>query len=355
MTRIRLIPNFCAGLILSLGLVAQAQAKPKREPPPKPLGTRPALVAFANDLAAAEGWDAAQLRRQLAAARNLPKVRQLILPASTPAAKNWTAYRERFIEPRRIEAGMAFWAAHEDALARAQSRYGVPAEVIMGILGVETFYGRITGGFKVLDALATLAFDFPDAHPRAADRQAFFRSELAEFLRLTREQGLDPADVRGSYAGALGWPQFMPGSWRKYAVDFDGDGHINLLASPVDAIGSIAHYLAAYGWKPDLPTHYGVTLPADPSERARLLAPDIKPTFSVADLLAAGAEPSGVARNHVGPLAVIELHNGGEPPTLLLGTENFWVVTRYNWSAYYALAVIELGEAVKAARRQPQG
>jgi membrane-bound lytic murein transglycosylase B len=337
----------CAAL---LALSLTAHAKPRREPPPKPLGTRPALVAFANELAAAEGWDAAQLRRQLAAASNLPRVKQLILPASAPAAKNWTAYRERFIEPRRIEAGLSFWAEHEDALARAQSRYGVPAEIIMGILGIETFYGRITGGFKVLDALATLAFDFPDVHPRAADRQAFFRSELAEFLRLTREQGLDPTDVRGSYAGALGWPQFMPGSWRKYAVDFDGDGHINLLASPVDAIGSIAHYLAAYGWKAGQPTHYGITLPADPAVRARLLAPDIKPTFTAADLLAVGAEPTGAARNHEGLMAVIELHNGGEPSTLLLGTENFWVVTRYNWSAYYALAVIELGEAVGRAR-----
>ncbi|MDR7295268.1 membrane-bound lytic murein transglycosylase B [Pelomonas aquatica] len=353
MTRIRPILHLCAGLALALSVAAHA--KPRREPPPRPLGTRPALVAFANDLAAAEGWDAAQLHRQLAAASNLPKVRQLILPATTQTAKNWNAYRDRFIEPKRIEAGVAFWAEHEAALAKAERQYGVPAEVIMGILGVETFYGRITGGFKVLDALATLAFDFPAAHPRAADRQAFFRSELAEFLRLTREQGLDPTDVRGSYAGALGWPQFMPGSWRKYAVDFDGDGHINLLASPADAIGSIAHYLAEFGWKPGQPTHYGVTLPVDPAERARLLAPDIKPTFSVAELLAAGAEPTGAARNHVGPLAVIELHNGGEPPTVVLGTENFWVVTRYNWSAYYALAVIELGEAVKAALRQPPG
>lgn len=341
--------------LLAVGLAVSAQAKPKREPPPKPLGTRPALVAFANELAAAEGWDAAALRRQLAAARNLPRVKQLILPATTQTAKNWTAYRERFIEPRRIDAGVAFWALHEDALLRAESAYGVPAEIVMGILGVETFYGRITGGFPVLDALATLAFDFPAAHPRAAERQAFFRGELAEFLKLTREQGLKPADVRGSYAGALGWPQFMPGSWRKFAVDFDGDGHINLLTSPVDAIGSIAHYLAGYGWKPGQPTHFhDVTLPVDPAERARLLAPDIKPTFTAAELLAAGAEPAAGARAHTGPLAVIELHNGGDPPTVVLGTENFWAVTRYNWSAYYALAVIELGQAVGRARTAPR-
>ncbi|MFT7723880.1 MAG: lytic murein transglycosylase B [Roseateles sp.] len=348
------LPALTLALAAALATPAAHAAKPRREPPPKPLGTRPALVAFADDLAAAEGWDAAALRRQLAAARNLPQVRQLILPATTHTAKNWAAYRDRFIEPRRLAAGAAFWAAHREALARAEAQYGVPAEVIVGIMGVETFYGRITGGFQVLDALATLAFDFPAAHPRAAERQAFFRAELAEFLRLAREQGLDAAELRGSYAGALGWPQFMPGSWRRYAVDFDGDGRINLLASPVDAIGSVAHYLAAFGWKPGLPTHYGVTLPADADARARLLAPDIRPTFTAAELQAAGAGLPAAAQAHDGPLAAIELHNGGQqPPTVILGSENFWVVTRYNWSAYYALAVIELGQAVKAQLATP--
>ena len=318
---------------------------------PQPLGPRTNLLAFADALAAAEGWDASALRRQLASAQLLPKVRQLILPAATGTAKNWAAYRDRFIEPRRVEAGLAFWAAHEAALARAESTYGVPAEIVIGILGVETFYGRITGGFSVLDSLATLAFDFPTAHPRAADRQAFFRAELAEFLRLTRAEGLDPATVKGSYAGALGWPQFMPGSWRRFAVDFDGDGHIDLIGNPDDAIGSIAHYLAEFGWKPGEATHYSVKLPADPITRRRLLAPDIKPHITAAELVEAGAEPSEAARDHVGPLAVIELQNGKAAPTVLLGTQNFWVVTRYNWSAYYALAVIELGQAVKAKRQ----
>lgn len=339
-------------LLVSLLLACSAHAKPKREPPPKPLGTRPALVAFANELAAAEGWDAAALRRQLAAARNLPKVKQLILPAAVGTAKKWAAYRDRFIEPKRIAAGLAFWAEHEAALVRAESTYGVPASVILGIIGVETYYGRITGGFQVLDSLATLAFDFPAAHPRAAERQAFFRSELAEFLRLARASGLDPATVKGSYAGALGWPQFMPGSWRKHAVDFDGDGRIDLIASPVDAIGSVAHYLVEYGWKHGQATHYSIRLPADPVTRQRLLAPDIKPTFTAAELFEAGAEPSEAARDHVGPMAVIELQNGpDQAPSVLLGTENFWVVTRYNWSAYYALAVIELGAAINAQRQ----
>jgi membrane-bound lytic murein transglycosylase B len=342
-----------APLLLAL-CVAAAQAKPPRAkplPPPEPLGARPAIVAFADELAAREQWDAAALREQLSQALDLPRVKQLILPAATGTAKNWAAYRDRFIEPKRLAAGAAFWAEHEAALARAESRYGVPAEVIVGIIGVETFYGRMTGGFKVLDALATLAFDFPAEHPRATERQAFFRNELAEFLKLCRENGLDPAEVRGSYAGALGWPQFMPGSWRRHAVDFDGDGHIDLMASPVDAIGSVAHYLSEYGWKPGQTTHYTVKLPADPRERARLLAPDIKPTFTAAELAAAGAQPSEAAREHDGLMAVIELQNGPrKPSTVLLGTQNFWAVTRYNWSAYYALAVIELGRAVKARR-----
>lgn len=339
-------------LCLLMALCAASHAKPKREPPAKPLGTRPAIVAFADELAADQGWDASALLKQLAAARNLPQVRQLILPAATPAAKNWAAYRARFIEPRRIEAGLVFWARYGDALERAQATYGVPAEIILGVIGVETFYGRITGGFPVLDALATLAFDFPAAHPRAAERQAYFRGELAEFLRLTREQGLDASQVRGSYAGALGWPQFMPGSWRRYAVDFDGDGHINLMTSPVDAIGSVAHYLAEHGWQRGLPTHFtGLALPDAPAERARLLAPDIKPSFSASELRAAGATLPEQAQDALGPLAVVQLHNGGAAPSVVLGTQNFWVVTRYNWSAYYALAVIELGAALAQARQ----
>ncbi len=162
-------------LLASLLLAATVHAKPRHakvEPPPQPLGPRPAVIAFADDLAAAQNWDAAALREQLSQALDLSRVKQLILPAATGTAKNWTAYRDRFIEPRRLEAGVAFWNEHEAALTRAESQYGVPAEVIVGIIGVETFYGRITGGFKVLDALATLAFDFPAEHPRAGRRSS---------------------------------------------------------------------------------------------------------------------------------------------------------------------------------------
>lgn len=343
---------FCA-LAGVLALVLSAHAAPRhppRLPPPAPFGPEPALLQFADELAQQEGWDAAALREQLSQAQRLPRVRQLILPAAPGAAKDWAAYSARFIEPKRIAAGVAFWQENEAALARAEVQYGVPADVIVGILGVETFYGRLTGGFKALDALATLGFDFPAEHPRALARQSFFRAELADLLRLARESGLDASAVQGSYAGALGWPQFMPGSWRRHAVDFDGDGRRDLINSPVDAIGSIANFLVAHGWQRGVLTDYSISLPRDRATRERLLKPDIEPTWRAAELVALGAKPSEAALDHAGLLAVVALQNGRhKPPTVRLGTENFQALTRYNQSAYYAFAVIDLGRAVRRA------
>ncbi len=303
---------------------------------------------------AAERLDLPQewVRRQISQGQRLPRVEQLILPAPSPTAKNWAAYRSRFIEPRRIEAGLQFWQRHEATLSRAEQTYGVPASIIVGILGVETLYGQHMGGFRVLDALATLAFDFPQAHPRAAERQAFFRDELGHFLRLTERSGSDPQSWRGSYAGALGLPQFMPSSWARYAVDFDGNGHIDLFNSTADAIGSVANYFQAFQWKPGLATHYPVTVTAGQTDMDALLAPDILPTFSVERFQAKGALLEGAALQHAGPLALIELRNGTAAPSYVAGTENFYAVTRYNWSSYYAMAVIELGQTVAERRRQ---
>jgi len=320
-------------------------------PASQPLGPRADVLLFARELAEAEGWDVGMLSAQLTAAQDLTRVKQLILPPVSGTAKNWTAYRERFVEPKRIDAGAAFWDANAATLARAESRYGVPAEIIVGIIGVETFYGRVTGGFKVLDALATLAFDFPPQHPRATERQAFFRQELADFLRLCHEQDLDPTAVRGSYAGALGLPQFMPGSWRRHAVDFDGDGHIDLINNPADAIGSVANFLVQHGWQPGMLTHYTVAVPVDTAQRARLLAADILPSFTAAQFAAAGAVLSEAGQLHTGPLALIELQNGAAAPQYYAGTANFYALTRYNWSSYYAMSVIELGRAVRARRQ----
>ncbi|MBL8327943.1 MAG: lytic murein transglycosylase B [Rubrivivax sp.] len=305
------------------------------------------VLRFAAELAERRGWDRAWVERQLGQARQLAVVQRLIMPAPAGTAKNWAAYRARFIEPRRIQAGMAFWDAHASALERAQARYGVPAELVVGIIGVETFYGRIMGDFRALDALATLSFDFPTGR---RDRTPFFRSELEELLAFARRENIEPGSLKGSFAGALGLPQFMPGSINRHAVDFDGDGHIDLIANPVDAIGSVAHYLAAFGWQRGMPTHYEVTPPADEAARAVLLGPDILPSFSAAQMQELGAQLPPAARLHEGPMALVLLENGGAAPSYVAGTQNFYAVTRYNWSSYYALAVIDLGAEIARAR-----
>ncbi|MBN8509032.1 MAG: lytic murein transglycosylase B [Burkholderiales bacterium] len=284
---------------------------------------------------------------QLAQARLQPAAQRLMMPPAAGTAKNWAAYRDRFVEPQRIAAGIRFWNDHDAWLARAQARWGVPAQVVVGIVGVETFYGRILGDFRVLDVLATLAFDFPAGR---SDRSAFFRGELEAFLLLCRREGLAPAAPKGSYAGAIGLPQFMPSSINRHAVDFDGDGRIDLVGSAADAIGSVANYLAAHGWQRDLAVTFDVAVPVDASARATLLQPDIVPSFDAARMAELGAELDAAARDHEGLLALVELQNGAAAPTYVAGTQNFYALTRYNWSSYYAMAVIALGEAVKRRR-----
>ena len=310
-------------------------------------------MAFADDLAARRGLDAAWVRQQIGAARRQPSVIRFSLPAPRASFKNWAAYRARFIEPVRVRAGQRFWENHRETLERAEREFGVPASLIVGVIGVETIYGQHTGNFRVIDALTTLAFDFPASHPRADARTEFFRSELEQFLSLTHRTGMDPQSVRGSYAGAMGWPQFMPSSWTRYAIDFDGDSRVDLFNSPVDVIGSVANYFKAFGWQTGQPTHYPVRFNPDTLDREGLLAPDILPSFSVEGFTARGAVLDGDGMRHTGKLALIELQNGdpangGSAPTYVAGTDNFYVITRYNWSSYYAMAVIELGQTVQA-------
>ena len=312
-----------------------------------PYGQRADAMALADQLAERHGLDPAWARAQLAQARHVPAVARLIMPPPAGVAKNWAAYRARFVEPARIAAGAAFWAANAHWLAQAEARYGVPAAVVVGIVGVETYYGRVTGGFRVLDALATLSLDFPSGR---SDRSPFFRDELGQFLRLAATEQFAPAEVRGSYAGAIGLGQFMPGSINRFAVDFDGNGHIDMAGSAADVVGSVAHYLQAHGWQAGQPTHFAVKAPVATSDRAALLAPDVLPTFSAAQFAELGAELDAAGRAHPGPLALVELQNGDAAPGYVAGTRNFYAVTRYNWSAYYAMAVIDLGQAVAAAR-----
>lgn len=316
-----------------------------------PLIANPEVTIWAQDGARRLQLNPEWTEKTMAQAQRLPLVEKLVLPPASPLAKDWGAYRARFIEPVRIQAGLRFWSKHQATLERAEREYGVPASIIVGIIGVETLYGQNTGNFRVLDALGTLAFHFPQAHPRAAERQTFFRTELEQFLLLSSRSGSDPTAIRGSYAGALGLPQFMPSSWMKFAVDFDGDGRIDLFGSPTDAIGSVANYFKAFQWRPGMPTHYPVTLTPGQTDMDSLMAPDILPTFSVATFVAKGAALEGAALTHSGPLALIELRNGSNPPSYVAGTENFYAITRYNWSSYYAMAVIELAETL--ARDMP--
>ena len=311
--------------------------------------TRPEAMQFADDLASRRNLDPNWVRDAIGRSRYIPTVSRLMQPATKTFVKNWQVYRSRFVEPIRIAAGVRFWQANRQALERAEKDYGVPPEIIVGIIGVETIYGRNTGSFRVMDALATLAFDFPDSHPRAKERSEYFKGEIEQFLTLQSRRGADPFEALGSYAGAMGMPQFMPSSWIKYAVDFDGDSKVDLVASASDAIGSVASYFRGHGWVTGQPTHYPVRFDPARLDKEALLAPDILPSFSVASFAAKGAVIPAQAQQHKGPLALVELQNGTDEPTYVAGTENFYVITRYNWSSYYAMAVIELGREVKAA------
>jgi membrane-bound lytic murein transglycosylase B len=325
---------------------AKPQARAHAARPSPHYARHAGALAFAAQAAAQRGLDPAWVEAQLARAQRLDAVRRLIMPAPTGTPKNWAAYRARFIEPQRVQAGVDFLRTHTHWLQLAEHRWGVPPQIVAGIIGVETFYGRVTGNFRVLDALATLAFDFP---PGRSDRSAFFRAELLEFFVLCAREGLDPLGVKGSYAGAMGLPQFMPGSVNRRAVDLDGDGRIDLLHSAADAVGSVAHYLAAAGWERGMPTHYAVQAPQDDAARAALLVPDIVPTFSAAQFAQMGAVLDDAGRAHGGPLALVALQNGAADNSYVAGTRNFHAITRYNASSYYAMAVIELGQAVAEA------
>jgi len=229
-------------------------------------------------------------------------------------------------------------------LSRAEQEYGVPASIIVGVLGVETIYSRQMGNFRALDVLTTLSLDFPRGR---SDRSEFFKAELGQFLRWCQETQTEPESVLASYAGAIGMPQFMPSSIRRYAVDYDHDGRVDLLRSADDAIGSVAHYLAEQGWQAGAPSYFEVTPPAAGASLQKLLAPDITPTFTADELRVAGAALSDLGQRFDGKLALVALQNGDNPPVYVAGTLNFYAITRYNQSSYYALAVAQLGETVR--------
>lgn len=307
------------------------------------------VAAFMDNMAAKYGFDRSELESIFRKVRYLDTTIQLIKPAPPGRPKNWQAYRTRFIEPVRINAGVAFWDTYADALARAEEKYGVPAEIIVGIIGVETVYGRNTGNFRVLDALTTLGFDYPPT-PTRATRMEFFRGEIENTLLLARESGVDPFSLFGSYAGAIGWPQFMPGSIRKYGVDFDGDGKIDLRNSPVDAVGSVANFLVEHGWKRGEPLVFPATVSAETNRGWDMfIGQPLEAKFKLDEMKSAGVTPTVEPPANM-QFGLVDLQNGDAPTEYWLGAPNFFAITQYNRSFFYAMSVIELGRAVRSAR-----
>jgi membrane-bound lytic murein transglycosylase B len=305
---------------------------------------RPEVRAFVDEMATEHGFDPRSLRRLFAQVRYQP---QVIAAISRPVLSppKWYEFAPRFLSPERVDAGVAFWRAHESVLARAEEDFGVPPEIVVAIIGVETYYGRYPGTYRVIDALTTLAFDYPR-------RAEFFRSELKQFLLLTREQGASPLAPKGSYAGAMGLPQFMPGSVRAYALDYDSDGSIDLAGNADDAIGSVANYLLRHGWQRGQPLMTAALIEEDAKEAAlaRLDAGVSERQALPAwerDGVSAFDLPDDLAPDPVGLLMLEE--DGGPSYWVVFG--NWYVVTRYNRSRLYASAVAELAQVLKAARR----
>lgn len=293
---------------------------------------------FAQDLAQRHGFDAEQLLGQFSKIRSNPRVLQLIAPPTSPTQRSWERYRPRFVNPQRIAQGVEFWQENALSLARARALYGVPEEIIVAIIGIETVYGRNTGSFSVLEALATLAFEYPR-------RAEFFRIELEQFLLLTRENQQDPLSVRGSYAGAIGIPQFMPGSQRRYAIDFDGDQRIDLGNSVADSIGSVARFLEQHGWQSGQEIAVPARLPGKPE--IQWLEAGIQPRLRAGDLLAQGVQ-ANVAPESV--ITLVDLISPGKATEYWLGHNNFYVITRYNRSSFYAMSVFHLAEEIRRSR-----
>lgn len=303
---------------------------------------RPEVRRFMDRMAAEHAFDRAYLERLFAGAQRQDRVLEAI--ARPAEAKPWFEYREIFLTPERVDKGVAFWRENGPILRKAEQTYGVPAQILVAIIGVETLYGRRMGRYPVLDSLTTLGFDYP---PRAK----FFRSELEHLLLLAREESLDAGELKGSYAGAMGRGQFIPSSYRHYAVDFDGDGVRDLWHSNADAIGSVANYFKSHGWRTGAP----VALPASVQGRAyrTLVEKGIKPSIQPVALGEHGVTVQGgrLDGERVA-LMEFELKDGKQ---YWIGWNNFYVITRYNHSPLYAMAVYQLSDRIKAGYEGQQG
>lgn len=295
----------------------------------------PQAQALINEMVAEHDFSREQLVAWFAQAEK----KQSILDAMARPAektKTWAQYRNIFIKPSRIDKGVEFWAKHRETLERAEQVYGVPAEIIVAIIGVETRYGSNKGSYKVIDALSTLAFDYPK-------RSKFFTKELRHYLLLTREQNRDPLSLKGSYAGAMGYGQFMPSSYREYAKDFDGDKAVDIWDNPVDAIGSVANYFVRHGWKLDQPvvTRARVSKGYDRD----IMNDSLKPKRTVAEFKQLGFTP--VEAMDAAAMATAMKLKGEHGTEFWMGMKNFYAITRYNHSRLYAMAVYQLSQEIE--------
>jgi membrane-bound lytic murein transglycosylase B len=314
-----------AALLLLLPVLLWAQSDAAQRGAP----LRPEVQAFVAHMAQTHGFDAAELTRLLSAVKPNKGVQKAIAAPST--ARPWYEFRPLFLDQWRIENGVKFWDEHAKVLARARAEFGVPEAVIVSIIGIETRYGTRTGSFKTLDALYTLAFD-------ADNRPAYFRGELEQYFLLCRERGWDPAAISGSFAGALGLPQFMPSSYRRYAIDYDGDGQVDLWGNAEDAIGSVASYLKQFGWRDGELVVAPVRL--DGTDADSLIAAGLKPSLTVDEWRGKGVRPLGDAPGKAAAaLFRLDLLGGAE---YWLGFDNFWALLQYNRSRNYAMAVHQL-------------
>jgi membrane-bound lytic murein transglycosylase B len=306
-------------------------------------GSRADVRAFATEVAAENGLDRQRVERWLAQARYLPRIVSL-MSAPYVEPPRWHEYAPKFLSPARIAGGVAWWKANEEALARAEAKWGVPPEIVAAIVGVETNYGALQGTFRVIDALATLAFDYPR-------RATFFRGELKEFLLLAREQGFSPLVPKGSYAGAMGVPQFMPGSFRRYAVDFDGDTRIDLWNDGADVVGSVANYLARHDWQPGgALLDPAIIADGDRDAVLRKLDGGLSERRTLDAWASDGVSPASSGKPDGDPVGLLMLEEPDGKASYWIAGPNFYVITRYNRSRLYATAVIRLAEAIRAAR-----
>ena len=301
----------------------------------RPISERPDVTAFIDEMVQEHHFN----RRTLNAVFGDVETKQGILKAiSRPAeAKPWHAYRKIFVTGARVDGGAKFWRNNRQTLSVVQKHFGVPAEIIVAIIGVETRYGGNTGSYRVIDALSTLAFDYPK-------RSAFFREELEQFLLLCREEGIVPAAPKGSYAGAMGLPQFMPSSFRRYAADFEGDGKRDIWHNRADVIASVGNYFDKHGWRKGEPIAYRTTVSG--SEYRKALTEGLEPSETLAQLAKWGIDVP--PRQPSATKAKLLRLDGAHGPEYWLALHNFYVITRYNHSRLYAMAVYQLSEAIRS-------